>query len=333
MLRSIDRDRYRVIPIGLSRDGVFVLEEDNHERFKLDAANMPEVIDNGRLIIWPQANQDRTLRVQEQDGSITDLGEVDVVLPILHGNYGEDGTIQGFFTTLALPYAGGGILDSALCMDKHMVKVVLQAEGIAVAPWITVRESDGLDASSIRQQALEAGLAYPWFVKPARAGSSVGVSKVRNEDELADALALAFAEDNKVLIEQGVSGREVEVGVLQMRDGEIRASLPGEIKFTGRDFYDFEGKYLGGDGVEVVCPAELSDAEIELLQSAAVEAFKGVEGQGLARIDFFLTESGAVVNEINTMPGFTQISMFPKCWVASGLSYRDLISELIEAAR
>lgn len=334
MLNSIDRDLYEVIPVGLTRDGVFVLEEDNAERFGLDPENMPQVIDNQRHIIWPQANQNRSISVQEADGTVHKLGEIDVVLPILHGNFGEDGTVQGFFATLGLPYAGGGILDSALCMDKHMVKVVLQAEGIEVAPWITIRASENLDAERIKEKAVAAGLEYPWFVKPARAGSSVGVSKVRNADELAEALEIAFAEDNKILIEQGVSGREIEVGVLQLRNGEVKASLPGEIKFTGRDFYDFEGKYLGGAGVEVVCPAQLSDAETELVQRAAIEAFTGVEGEGLARIDFFLTEQGRpVVNEINTMPGFTQYSMYPKCWVASGLSYRELITELIEAAR
>jgi len=171
----------------------------------------------------------------------------------------------------------------------------------------------------------------PVFVKPARAGSSVGVSKVSDPSELDAALEVAFAEDDKVLVEVGITGREIEVAVLETASG-VRASLPGEIVLTSRGFYDFEGKYLGGDGVDVVCPAELDASEISAVQEVGVRAFEAVEGQGLARVDMFLTADGRlVVNELNTMPGFTPISMFPKCWVASGLSYGDLISELIEA--
>jgi D-alanine-D-alanine ligase len=178
-----------------------------------------------------------------------------------------------------------------------------------------------------------AALGIPSFVKPARAGSSVGVSKVHEPAELDAALELAFAEDDKVLIEPAIVGREVEVAVLEGRGDEpARASLPGEIVLTTREFYDFEGKYLGGDGAEVVCPADVTDDEIEALQRMAVAAFTAVDGRGLARVDFFQTAAGLFVNELNTMPGFTPISMFPKCWIASGLSYRDLISELIEVA-
>jgi len=270
--------------------------------------------------------------VRRADGSVADLGPVDVVLPILHGTHGEDGTIQGFLDTLELPYAGGGVLDSALCLDKHFLKVVLDAAGVAVAPWTTVRAAEwAADAGAVRARAAE--LPLPWFVKPARAGSSVGVSKVRAAGELDAALALAFAEDDKVLIERGMTGREIEVGVLAGRGGEPdRASLPGEIVLTTREFYDFEGKYLGGDGVEVVCPASLTDAETAAVQELALRAFRAVEGRGLARVDFFLTADGPVVNELNTMPGFTPISMFPKCWIASGMTYPELITELLDIA-
>ncbi len=330
MLGAIDRDRYAVIPVGITREGAFVLEDDDPAKFPLDAAHLPEVVDNGTRILWPEPGGDRTLRVVHPGGAVDGLGEIDVVLPILHGPHGEDGTIQGYFDTLEVPYAGGGVLDSALCMDKHFMKIALQAAGIPVAPWVTVRRAawDG-DPSSVREQA--AGLGLPVFVKPARAGSSVGVSKVSAPEELDAALAVAFAEDDKVLIESGVTGREIEVAVLEAAEG-VRASLPGEIVLTSRGFYDFEGKYLGGDGVDVVCPAELSDAEVSAVQEAGVRAFEAVDGRGLARVDMFLTPSGElVVNELNTMPGFTPISMFPKCWVASGLSYRDLITELVEA--
>ncbi len=330
MLGAIDRDRYVVIPVGITREGAFVLEDDDPAKFPLDAAHLPEVVDNGTRILWPEPGGDRTLRVVHPGGATEGLGEIDVVLPILHGTHGEDGTIQGFFDTLEVPYAGGGVLDSALCMDKHFMKIALQAAGIAVAPWVTVRRREwDEDAAPARARAAELGL--PLFVKPARAGSSVGVSKVEGLDELDAALAIAFAEDDKVLIETGVGGREIEVAILESGDG-VRASLPGEIVLTSRGFYDFEGKYLGGDGVDVVCPAELTGDEARAIQDIGIRAFEAVDGRGLARVDMFLTPEGdLVVNELNTMPGFTPISMFPKCWVASGLSYGDLITELVEA--
>ncbi|QEV99811.1 D-alanine--D-alanine ligase [Microbacterium caowuchunii] len=332
VLEAIDRDRYRVIPVGVTRTGAFVLEADDPAKFRLDPQHMPEVVDNGTRVLWPEAAGDRRMRVRTAEGALEDLGAVDVVLPILHGSHGEDGTIQGFFDTLELPYAGGGVLDSALCMDKHFMKVALQAAGVPVSPGITIRRADW-DGTAASVLAAMGDTPLPWFVKPSRAGSSVGVSKVHTADELEEALRIAFAEDDKVLVERGVVGREIEVGVLEGRSGAAaRVSLPGEIVLTTREFYDFEGKYLGGDGVEVVCPALLTDAETEAVQQMALRAFAAVDGRGLARVDFFLTEDGPVVNELNTMPGFTPISMFPKCWIASGMTYPELISELIETA-
>ncbi|GGO59565.1 D-alanine--D-alanine ligase [Microbacterium nanhaiense] len=334
VLGAIDRERYRVIAVGITREGIFVLEEDDPERFRLDAAKMPEVVDNGTRIIWPMPGGPRELRVQRADGSTESLGEIDVVLPILHGVHGEDGTMQGFLDILELPYAGGGVLDSAICMDKHFMKIALQADGIAVAPWITVRAHRwAADPAAVRAD-VEA-LGYPVFVKPARAGSSVGVSKAHDASELDEAMRVALREDEKVLIETGIVGREIEVAVLEGRGSEpTRASLPGEIVLTTREFYDFEGKYLGGDGADVVCPADLTDAQIARIREIGARAFDAVDGRGLARVDVFLTGTGdIVVNELNTMPGFTPISMYPKCWVASGLSYGDLITELIELAR
>ena len=332
MLRAIDRDRYRVIPIGITRDGVFVLEDDDPDKFALDADRLPEVADNGTRVVWPEGGGDRVLRVRRADGAVDELGDVDVVLPILHGLHGEDGTVQGFFDTLGIPYAGGGVLDSALCMDKHFMKIVLAAAGVPVSPSVTIsRARWERDPEGVRSDA--AALGEPTFVKPARAGSSVGVSKVHDASELDAALALAFAEDDKVLIEAAIVGREVEVAILEGRDGAAaRASLPGEIVLTTREFYDFEGKYLGGDGADVVCPADLSADEIARIQELGIRAFEAVDGKGLARVDFFLAADGLYVNELNTMPGFTPISMFPKCWIASGMSYPELIAELIDTA-
>jgi D-alanine-D-alanine ligase len=332
VLRAIDRDRYRVIPIGITREGVFVLEDDDSDKFALDAAHLPEVVDNGTRVLWPEGGTDRLLRVRRADGTVDELGTVDVVLPILHGVHGEDGTVQGFFDTLGIPYAGGGVLDSALCMDKHFMKIVLQAAGVPVSPWVTVTPARwAADSDGVRADA--AALGGVLFVKPARAGSSVGVSKVHEPGELDDALAVAFAEDDKVLIEAAIVGREIEVAILEGRDGaRARASLPGEIVLTTREFYDFEGKYLGGDGAEVVCPADLTDAEIAAIRELGIRSFEAVDGRGLARVDFFLAADALYVNELNTMPGFTPISMFPKCWIASGMTYPELITELIDTA-
>ena len=320
-----------MIPVGITRDGVFVLEQDDPARFALDADHLPEVVDNGTRVLWPLPGSGRELRVLLEDGTVTSLGAVDVVLPILHGVHGEDGTIQGFFDTLEIPYAGGGVVDSAMGMDKHLTKVMLQAAGIAVSPGVTVRARRwASEPDAVRAEA--DALGYPVFVKPARAGSSVGVSKAHAPNELDEALRVAFAEDDKVLIERGIVGREIEAAVLEGRDGAPpRVSLPGEIVLTTREFYDFEGKYLGGDGAEVVCPADLTDEQSAKIRDVAAQVFEALECRGLARVDVFLTEGGdVIVNEPNTMPGFTPISMYPKCWIASGLSYADLIAELIE---
>ncbi|GAA3924923.1 D-alanine--D-alanine ligase family protein [Microbacterium soli] len=332
VLAAIDRDRYRVIPIGITREGAFVLERDDPARFALDAEHMPEVVDNGTRVRWPEPSGDRMLRVTASDGTTIDLGEIDVVLPLLHGLHGEDGAIQGFFDVLDVPYAGGGILDSAVCLDKHFTKLALSAAGIDVAPGFTVRRAQwDADPEGVRARVRALGAVV--FVKPASAGSSVGVSRVDDGEGLDEAFRVAFDEDSKVLVEARVAGREIEVGVLAGHDGgRARASLPGEVVLTSRSFYDFEGKYLGGDGVEIVCPADVDDALIARLRETAVRAFEAVDGTGLARVDFFVTpEGGLVVNELNTMPGFTPYSMFPKCWIASGLSYTELITELIEA--
>lgn len=332
VLRALDRERFRVIPVGITRDGIFVLEEDDPDKFALDAAHLPEVSDNGTRVLWPEGGADRVLRVRQADGSVDTLGSLEVVLPILHGVHGEDGTVQGFLDTLGIPYAGGGVLDSALCMDKHFMKIVLQASGVTVAPWVTItRDSWAADPDAARAAARALGV--PNFVKPSRAGSSVGVSKVHDWDEFDTAVELALAEDDKALVETAIVGREIEVAVLESPGAApARASLPGEIVLTTREFYDFEGKYLGGDGAEVVCPAALTEDEVAALQAAAVRAFEAVGGRGLARVDFFLTPAGIYVNELNTMPGFTPISMFPKCWIASGMTYTELISDLLDTA-
>ncbi|AZS43978.1 D-alanine--D-alanine ligase [Microbacterium oleivorans] len=333
MLRAIDRDRYRVIPVGITREGAFVLEDDDPDKFALDPVRLPEVVDNGTRIVWPDSTAHRTLSVRRPDGTVESLGHIDVVFPILHGRFGEDGTVQGFLELLDLPYVGAGLLMSAIGMDKHTTKSVLRAAGVPVVPWVTLTRA-ALERDDDLWRRRVRALGLPVFVKPARAGSSVGVSKVSEWDELDAALDVAFAEDTSVLVEQAVTGREVECGVLQARDGgDPRVSVAGEIVVSGRDFYDFEAKYLGAPGIDLVCPADLHDGELREMQRIAAQAFEAVGGQGLSRVDFFFTGTEFFVNEVNTMPGFTPISMFPTCWIQSGVSYPDLITELIELAR
>ncbi len=331
MLQAIDRDRFRVIPIGITRDGVYVLEDDDPAKFALNPEQLPEVVDNGTRIMWPESARTRELRVTDAAGERS-LGDVDVVLPILHGRFGEDGTVQGFLELLDLPYAGAGVLMSAIGMDKHTTKSVLKAAGVPVVPWVRVTEPEWRRDRAERERRMRA-LGLPVFVKPARAGSSVGVSKVTDWSQLDAALSEAFAEDRTVLVEQAVVGRELECGVLEGRDGgPPRVSVAGEIEITGRDFYDFEAKYLDAPGIDLVCPASLGDGELAEMQRVAARAFEAVGGEGLARVDFFFTGTEFFVNEVNTMPGFTPISMFPKCWVATGMSYPELISDLIDGA-
>ena len=332
MLRAIDRSRFDVLPIGITRDGAFVLEDDDPDKFALRPEHLPEVVDNGTRIIWPDSVLSREVKVADATG-IRSLGDVDVVFPILHGRFGEDGTVQGFLELLDLPYVGAGLLMSAIGMDKHTTKQVLKAAGVPVVPWVTLTRAE-LDRDRELWERRVRSLGLPVFVKPARAGSSVGVSKVSEWSELGAALEAAFAEDRTVLVEQAVTGREIECGVLQGRDGAPpRVSVAGEIVISGREFYDFDAKYLDAPGIDLVCPADLHPGELAEMQRIAARAFEAVGGEGLSRVDFFYTGTEFFVNEVNTMPGFTPISMFPTCWIASGMTYPDLITELVDLAR
>ncbi len=332
VLAAIDRTKYDVLPIGITRDGRFTLQPDDSAKFVLNPAAMPEVVDNGTRVHFPESAVSREFTVTDDAGSTRSLGDVDVVFPILHGPFGEDGTVQGLLELLNLPYVGDGVLASAMGMDKHFAKIAFSAAGIPVAPGITVTARDWAndpDAVAARVDPL----GWPVFVKPARAGSSVGVTRATTAADLPAALATALGEDSKALVESAMSGREIECGVLAGRDGGApRVSLAGEIVITGRDFYDFDAKYMDAPGIDLVCPASLTPDELAEIQDLAARAFEAIGGAGLARADFFLTQNGSVINELNTMPGFTPISMFPKCWEASGMSYTALIDELIQLA-
>ena len=333
ILGAMDRELHEVIPVGITTEGSFILVPEDEVNYRLTDEPLRTLEDNGTRIIWPDTVASRELKVITATGDIESLGDIDVVFPMLHGTWGEDGTVQGMLELTDIPYVGSGVMASAVCMDKHVSKVLFQSAGISVAPWRTVTRVEyerGLGLAGLVE-----GLDFPLFVKPARAGSSVGVSRITALDELPEALEVAFHEDHVVLIETGITGREVEIAVLEGGGSATPqvSSVLGEIIFSGKDFYDFEAKYLGSDGVQLVLPAKVTDAEYASIRDAAILAFSVAQCSGPARVDFFLTDDGAVLNEINTMPGFTPISMYPQLWEKSGLAYSELITRLIALAR
>jgi D-alanine-D-alanine ligase len=322
----VDRSRYRIVPVGITRDGAFTLQPDDPSAWALRGTELPSVADNGTRVRFPDSTANRTLTVVHPDDT-TEAFEIDVVFPILHGPFGEDGTVQGMLELSGLPYVGDGVLASALAMDKHVSKAVLEHAGLRVAPWATVLRREW-QADELGVAETVAAHGWPLFVKPARAGSSMGVSRVDEPSGLAAAMHLAFEHDSKVIVEPRIVGREVEVAVLEGRDGVPRTSLPGEIVVAEEGFYDFAAKYLGGDE-QLLTPAPISADDTDAVRSIAARAFEAIGGSGLARVDCFLTDDGFVVNEVNTMPGFTPFSMYPRCWAASGLAYPELVAELI----
>lgn len=334
VLHAADRQRWDVVPVGVARSGRWSHDELDVASFRLDGDALPEVPEPEAPVSL-RALPDGTVELTAADGS--SLGPVDVVFPLLHGPWGEDGTLQGMFESLGLPYVGCGVLASAVGMDKHFMKVAFQAAGLEVGPWETITARDwARDPEAALARA--GALAYPLFVKPARAGSSFGITRVTEPAGLRAAVEEARRFDPKVVVEAGIVGREIECAVLDGHGAAApRASLPGEIVVAHDEgetqFYDFESKYQDTGTTQLSCPAELPEEEIERLRALAIRAFEAVDGSGLGRCDFFFTPDGRwVVNEINTMPGFTPISMYPAMWERTGLSYDDLISELLDLA-
>lgn len=347
-LRALDTDKFEAIPVGITKDGKWIVNGENPLGWSLDEG-LPTVekTPGAKDVVLEVALGQDGFFAREDDGTMTPFGHVDAVFPVLHGPYGEDGTIQGLFEMMGVPYVGCGVLASAACMDKHYTKVLLAAAGIPVAPGITLdaRSFDKAsefktDADAIMAQVSEAGLQYPLFVKPSRAGSSFGVTKVEHEGdaaELAAAVYEASHHDWRILVEQGIDAREIECAVLCPKAGEApQASWPGEIVLDKRaegddQFYDFDSKYMDTAASHVEVPANLPEETLNLVRETAKKAFVAVDGAGLSRVDTFVTKDGKVmVNEINTMPGFTSISMYPKAWEATGVRYTDLITMLIE---
>ena len=347
-LRALDTDKFEAIPVGITKDGKWIVNGENPLGWSLDEG-LPTVekTPGAKDVVLEVALGQDGFFAREDDGTMTPFGHVDAVFPVLHGPYGEDGTIQGLFEMMGVPYVGCGVLASAACMDKHYTKVLLAAAGIPVAPGITLdaRSFDKAsefktDADAIMAQVSEAGLQYPLFVKPSRAGSSFGVTKVEHKGdaaELAAAVYEASRHDWRILVEQGIDAREIECAVLCPKAGEApQASWPGEIVLDKRaegddQFYDFDSKYMDAAASHVEVPANLPEETLNLVRETAKKAFVAVDGAGLSRVDTFVTKDGKVmVNEINTMPGFTSISMYPKAWEATGVRYTDLITMLIE---
>lgn len=320
VIRGLDPDKYEAVPIGITKQGRWLIGGAAQKM-------LPDVLKAGQRVVMAADPTEATLIPLDRGGG----GQrIDVVFPVMHGTYGEDGTIQGLLDLAGLPFVGAGVLGSAIGMDKDVSKRLLQTAKIPVVPWITVHRSDWERDPRIIQKEIEKKFKYPVFVKPAALGSSVGMTKVHSRAELAPALNLAAEFAMKILVERSVNAREIEVSVLGNHDP--KASVPGEI-VPHREFYDYTAKYLE-EGTKLLIPANLRPSQIKKIQKYAIAAFRALELSGMARVDFFLEKKGGklFLNEVNTIPGFTSISMYPKLWEASGIPFRELIDKLIELA-
>ncbi|UPK73623.1 D-alanine--D-alanine ligase [Nocardioidaceae bacterium SCSIO 66511] len=333
VMRAIDTDRYEVVPIGITREGRWVLQPGEPQ--VLEAGGLPELTEDGPDIAISNDPRRNEVVVRESASAPSTFGAVDVVFPLLHGPWGEDGTLQGLLEMAGTRYVGPGVLASAVGMDKQYMKLVFAAEGLPQLPYVVIRPREWKDDPDAVRESV-ASLHYPVFVKPARAGSSFGGSLVRTPDALGDAVALAQEHDPKVIVEAAAQGaREVECGVLEDLTGRAHASVAGELVVAsgeGHDFYDFDAKYLDGS-TTLNIPADIPDAVADRIRSYAVRAFESLGCEGLSRVDFFvLPDDRVVINELNTMPGFTPTSMFPQLWAASGIDYPALVERLIALA-
>ena len=342
VLRAIDRDTYEVIPIGITRDGSWLEVADDPAKLAITGGELPSVesVAKPDAHVVPWAYQGDSAIVASAPGHIPHvLGDVDLVLPVLHGPYGEDGTIQGLLELAGVPYVGAGVLASAVSMDKEYMKLIFAAKGLPLGPYVVVHERDWPTSEPPSEAQLRVArqieaLGWPLFVKPARGGSSLGTSKANDANELADAIALARQFDPKVLVETAITAREIEVAVLQGIDGAPPdTSLPGELRLDGgEEFYDFEAKYLD-TASDMLIPAPIPAADLEQIRQMAAVAFDAVSAESLARVDFFYTPDGKIfINEINTFPGMAPTSGFQKMWEATGMPFPLLIDRLLKTA-
>ncbi|MEO8285931.1 MAG: D-alanine--D-alanine ligase family protein [Chloroflexota bacterium] len=336
VMRAMDPDKYEIVPIGITKQGLWLTSGDPMTQLRsgVDASSVPQL---GSLLA-PDPTGEGPAEIVELSGgnspsqamSARFSQQIDIIFPVLHGPMGEDGTIQGMLELAGIPYVGAGVLGSAVGMDKAMMKEVFVARGLPVAPYLLVtRKRWRTDPVAVQLDA-ERRLTYPMFAKPSNMGSSVGVSKIHGPEEFAEAVNLAVRYDRRILVEQGLEARECECAVLG--NDEPQASVVGEI-VPGNEFYDYRAKYVDDNSTPVI-PAEISETFSEEIRRLAVDAFKAIDGAGMARVDFFLERdlSAVWINEVNTIPGFTRISMYPKLWEASGIPYSELIDRLIELA-
>ncbi|MFI2711817.1 D-alanine--D-alanine ligase family protein [Micromonospora sp. NPDC018662] len=331
VLAALDPDEFEVVPVGITRQGQWVLASGDPARLAIADRKLPEITagSGAELVLRADPAAGGLMVLDPTQGPVA-LADVDVVFPVLHGAYGEDGTIQGMLEMADIPYVGANVFASAAAMDKEFTKKLCAAEGIPVGPYAVLRAGMSLSEEDKER------LGLPVFVKPSRAGSSFGITKVDDWAQLDAALATAREIDSKVLVEGAVVGREIECGVLEGEAGGApEASVLAEVRMIGdRDWYDFEAKYIFADEVtEYDVPAELPEAVTRQVRDYATRAFTALDCSGLARVDFFVTpELDVVLNEINTMPGFTPTSMFPRMWAASGLEYPKLVNRLLRTA-
>lgn len=317
LLAHADPERFEPAPFGVTRDGRWLTPQETAHQLGRDE---PLFTKRLQADVPPLAQRPQILR---------DLAQCDAVFPLVHGVNGEDGTLQGMLEVLGLPYAGCGVAASAIGMDKVLQKELFVRAGLEVAPFFFATKHQWAEIPKLIVQSVEQSFEYPVFVKPANGGSSVGVSKVRSREDLGDAMSAAFRIDRKVLVEAAVHGREVECGVLGNDDPE--ASPIGEV-VPGGEFYDYAAKYID-DSAQLIAPADLPEETAEELQEAAITAFQAIAGEGFARVDFFLPDGEPpIINEINTLPGFRPVSMFPKLWAVAGVTYRELISRVVDLA-
>ncbi len=336
VLQALDADRYDVVPVGITHEGRWVLESDDPGRLAITSADkLPEVDGSRAAVAIANHSRGSELVVNEPSSVPRTLGEVDAVFPLLHGPWGEDGTIQGLLEMAGVRYVGAGVLASAVGMDKHYMKIVFQAQGLPVLPYTVITSRLWETDRAACRESVDS-LGYPVFVKPCRGGSSIGISKVHDAGELGAAVEAAREHDPKVLVEVAAEGgREIECGVIQgFGTNPPDASVVAEIQVDGsHEFYDFAAKYLPEEHTELTVPADLPAPVAAKVQELAVRAFEALSCEGLARVDFFLMpDERLVINEINTMPGFTPSSMFPRMWAATGLDYPALVDRLVQLA-
>ena len=329
IMKALDKNKYEIIPIGVTRTGVWLTDVTTEMMEKYSKTKDKTALKGAKKVVFSSDTENKGLIVLNENGK-NEIIKLDVVFPINHGTYGEDGTLQGMLDQADMPYVGCGVIASAAGMDKTIAKKLFKDSGLAIAPYVEILRCDWRYQPEDSIKLMEKEIGYPCFVKPVNSGSSVGITKAHNKVEFKKAMDEACKYDRKILIEKAINAREIEVSV--MGNDHPKASLPGEI-VPCNEFYDYSAKYID-DKSKLEIPAKLPDNLIEKIRESAVKAYKSLDGAGLARVDFFVEKetNNIIINEINTLPGFTSISMYPKLWEATGLPYSQLLDELIALA-